>query len=129
VTVNLARDYKAQIDGEETVTDGERVDRPCYRLKLVAANASVTYPAIDYWVERGSSRPVKALFYSDSGRLLKTAYFRRFENQLGRERPTETVIIDGVDAQLVTVLRYSEYRARDIADAWLTRDGLTQVRD
>lgn len=129
VTANLAHDYMAQIVGEETILDGDRTERASYRLKLTATSSAVMYPAIDYWVERGSNRPVKAMFYSDSGRVLKTAYYRRFENQLGRERPTETVIIDGVDAQLVTVMRYSNYRARDIADAWLTRDGLTQVRE
>lgn len=129
VTVNLARDYTAQIQGEESIVDGDRIERACHRLRLVGANPAVTYPAIDYWVERGTHRPVKAMFYSDSGRLLKTAYYRRFENQLGRERPTETVIIDGVDAQLVTVLRYSNYQSRDITDSWLTRDGLAQVRD
>ncbi|HYL18816.1 MAG TPA: outer membrane lipoprotein-sorting protein, partial [Burkholderiales bacterium] len=60
---------------------------------------------------------------------LKSAYYRRYEKQLGKERPTETVIIDGVDTQLLTVLRYTDYKARDISDTWLTKDGLTQVRD
>jgi hypothetical protein len=127
VTVNLARDYKARIEAEETITDGERKDRACWRLKLTAANNSVVYPLIDYWIEQGSYRPVKSLLYSDSGRLLKTAFYRRYEHQLGRERPVETVIIDGVDTQLVTVMRYTDYREREIPDAWLTRDGLSQI--
>lgn len=129
VTVNLARDYKGTVDGVESVADGDRVQRDCYRLKLTASSPSVTYHAIEYWVERGSYRPVKAKFYSDSGRLMKSAYYRRYEQQLGQMRPTETVIIDGVDTQLVTVLRYSQYQARDIPDGWLTRDGLQYVRD
>jgi hypothetical protein len=129
VTVNLAKDYKAEIAAEEKISDGDRVERDCYKLKLIGLNSSVTYPAIDYWIERGTNRPIKALFYSDSGRLLKSAYYRRYEKQLGKERPTETVIIDGVDTQLLTVLRYTDYKARDIADTWLTKDGLTQVRD
>lgn len=129
VTVNLARDYRGAVQGVESVADGDRVPRDCYRLKLTAASSSVTYHAIEYWVERGSFRPVKAKFYSDSGRLMKSAYYRRYEQQLGQVRPTETVIIDGVDTQLVTVLRYSQYQARDIPDSWLTRDGLQYVRD
>lgn len=129
VTVNLARDYQGSVVAVESVADGDRVQRECYRLKLTATSPSVTYDAIEYWVERGSYRPVKARFYSDSGRLMKSAYYRRYEPQLGETRPTETVIIDGVDAQLVTVLRYSQYQARDIPDSWLTRDGLPHVRD
>lgn len=128
-TVNLAKDYNATLDGEETITDGDRKARVCYRLKLLANNASVMYHGINYWVERESNRPIKAEFFSDSGRLLKTAYYRRYENQLGQTRPTETVILDGIDPQLVTVMRYSNYRTKDIPDAWLARSGLTQFRD
>ncbi|MET3134534.1 outer membrane lipoprotein-sorting protein [Oxalobacteraceae bacterium GrIS 1.11] len=129
VTVNLAHDYTGQIEAEETITDGERKERPCYRIKLSANNPEVTYNSIEYWVERGSNRPVKSNFYAESGRLFKTAYYRRFENQLGKERPTETIIIDGVDPQLVTVMRYSKFRYKDIPDAWLRRDGLATVRE
>ena len=128
VTVNLARDYSGVLIAEETVSDGDRKDRDCWHLKLTGANDAVTYPAIDYWVERGSFRPIKSKFYSDSGHLLKTAYYRRYELQLGKERPIETVIIDGVDTELVTVMRYSDYTARDIPDDWFTRDGLTRIR-
>ncbi|WP_245559202.1 outer membrane lipoprotein-sorting protein [Chitiniphilus shinanonensis] len=128
-TVNLARDYAATLAGEETVSDGDRKPRNCLRLRLTANNPSVSYHAIDYWVEQGSNRPVKAAFFAESGRLLKTAYYRRYESQLGQERPTETVIIDGVDPQRVTVMRYLNYRARDIPDAWLERSGLAQVKD
>ncbi len=129
VTVNLARDYKAKIEAEESITDGDQATRHCYRLALSANNTSVMYPAIEYWVERGSNRPVKAKFYSDSGRLLKTAYYRRYEKLFGLERPTETLIFDGVDAQLVTVMRYTNYQARNIPEAWLSRDGLPDVRE
>lgn len=129
VTVNLAHDYKGKIEAEETITDGDRKERQCYRIKLTANTAAMTYHTIEYWVERGSNRPIKSAFYADSGRLYKTAYYRRYEAQLGKERPTETIIIDGVDPQLVTVMRYSKYRYRDIPDAWLRRDGLATVQE
>ncbi len=129
VTVNLARDYQAKIDAEESILDGHQVSRPCYRLHLTALNSSVMYASIEYWVERGTNRPVKAKFYSDSGRLLKTAYYRRYEKLFGLDRPTETLIFDGIDAQLVTVMRYTNYAARNIPDAWLSRDGLPDVRE
>lgn len=127
-TVNLARDYRVASSTEETIADGNRRDTPSHRLRLEAGNDSVTYHAIDYWVERGSNRPLKASFYAQSGRLMKTAYYRRYESQLGRERPTETVIIDGVDPQQLTVMRYRAYRASDVPDSWFERSGLAQVR-
>jgi Outer membrane lipoprotein-sorting protein len=128
VTVNLARDYRARLAGEEDIQDGERLTRHCYKLALRATSADVTYDHIESWIEVGSSRPVKAKFYSESDRLLKTAYYRHFRNELGRERPTETVIIDGLDPNWVTVMRYSDFAWREIPEAWLQRDYLPRFR-
>jgi outer membrane lipoprotein-sorting protein len=124
VTVNLAKDYRAQLDGEEEVTDGDKALRRCYRLTLKATSPDVTYDQIEMWVDTTNQRPVKARFLSESGRLLKTAYYRRFEEQLGAARPTETVIIDGVDTSWVTVMRASQYARRDVQDFWFQRDYL-----
>jgi hypothetical protein len=128
LTVNLARDYKAElVDTEETV-DGEKTRRQAHKLRLAAASPDVTYHQIEMWIEVGSARPVKGRFLAESGRLLKTAYYRKFAHQLGRERPTEVVIIDGLDPQWVTVMRYSDYAWRDVPDAWLQRDYLPRFK-
>jgi len=128
MTVNLAVDYNAQLAGEEEIQDGEKKTRAAYLLTLTAKNPEVTYLRIDYWVDRLSSRPIKAKFYSASDRLLKTAYYRKFDQQLGQERPTETVIIDGLDPQWVTVLRSSDFAFRDVPESWLQRDFLPRFK-
>src|ERR1700693_5923233 len=114
VTVNLAKDYQAQLAGEEDVQDGERRVRHCFKLALTAVAPDVTYHHIEMWIDTADNRPVKARFYSESDRLLKTAYYRRFQPQLGADRPTETVIIDGLDPQWVTVMRYADYAWREV---------------
>ncbi|WP_440964814.1 outer membrane lipoprotein-sorting protein [Massilia sp. GER05] len=124
VTVNFARDYVAEIINQEDIRDGDRVARPCNHLKLTAKTEDVLYPLIDMWVDSTSNRPVKAQFKSDSGRLLKTVYYRRYRSELGGERPTETVIIDGVDATWITVMQYTNYAFRDIPESWYQRDYL-----
>lgn len=128
VTVNLARDYRAVNATSEDVTDGDRALRHCYRLELEAAVPDATYHRTELWVEQSTGRPVKGKFYSDSDHLLKTAYYRRFESQLGRERPTETIIIDGLTPTWVTVMRYSNYAWRDVPEGWLQRDYLPRFR-
>lgn len=128
VTVNLAKDYKATLLAEEEITDGERIKRRSYKLGLTAASPDVTYHRVEMWVDAANSRPIKALFYAESGHLLKTAYYRKFQPQLGRERPTEVVIIDGLDPAWVTVLRYSDFAWRDIPEAWLQRDYLPRFK-
>jgi hypothetical protein len=128
LTVNLARDYEAKWLGEEDITDGERVKRHCHKLALAASTPDVTYHHIEIWIDTTSSRPIKARFFAESGRLLKTAYYRKFTQQLGRERPTEVVIIDGLDPHWVTVMRYSDFAWRDVPDAWLQRDYLPRFK-
>jgi outer membrane lipoprotein-sorting protein len=129
LTVNLGRDYSAKILGEEAVQDADRVARTAWHLDLTASTADAMYARMEYWVEKGTFRPIKARFYSDSGRALKIAYYRRYESQLGAERPTETIIIDAVDVSLVTKIEYSDFRAEDVPDAWFQRDFLPRFRD
>ena len=128
VTVNLAKDYHAELLGEEELADGERVMRRAYRLGLAAVSPDVTYHRIEMWVDTTSSRPIRARFYAESGHLLKTAFYRKFQPQLGRERPTEVVIIDGLDPAWVTVMRYSDYAWQDAPDAWFQRDYLPRFK-
>lgn len=128
VTVNFARDYKATLAGDETIKDGEGRQRRAYKLALAAANEDATYAAIELWIDAERSWPLKARFMADSGRLLKTAYYRRFQTQLGAERPTETVIIDGLNPQAVTIVRLSDFAARNIPASWFQRDFLPRFQ-
>jgi len=128
VTVNLAMDYKAKLIAEEDIKDGERQMRHCYKLALAANSPDVTYHHIEMWIDTSNNRHVKAFFYTESDKLLKTAYYRHYQQQLGVERPTETVIIDGLDSNWVTVMRYSDYAWRDIPDTWLQRDYLPRFK-
>lgn len=128
VTVNLAKDYKATLVGEEDIQDGERHIRKAHKLALTAASLDATYASIEMWVDAENNRPLKARFFAESSRLLKTAYYRRFQPQLGAERPTETVIIDGLNPQSVTLMRFSDYKARAIPDSWMQRDFLPRFQ-
>ena len=127
-TVNLAKDYKATLVGDEDVLDGERRTRKAHKLALAAVSPDVTYASIEMWIDVENNRPLKARFFAESSRLLKTAYYRRFQSELGAMRPTETVIIDGLDPQSVTLMRFSDYKARAIPDTWLQRDFLPRFQ-
>lgn len=127
-TVNLAKDYKARLVGEEEILDGERHKRKAHKLALTSVTPDVTYASIEMWVDAENNRPLKARFFAESSRLLKTAYYRRFQPQLGAERPTETVIVDGLDPQSVTLMRFSDYKAHVIPDTWMQRDFLPRFQ-
>lgn len=127
VSVNLARDYKSQLVGAETVQDADRKPRDCWHLTLTAANDEAVYSRIEYWLEHGSYYPVKGKYFADSGRLLKSAYFHNYREELGGLRPTEVIILDGVDTNLVTTMNFSDYRAASVPDAWFQRDFLPHL--
>ena len=128
LTVNLAADYTGTLAGTETIQDASRQDKLCWHLDMSAATDLATYNRVEYWVEQTTSFPIKAKFYSDSGRLLKILYYRGFSEQLGVVRPTEAVIIDAVDTALVTTLKFSDYKFQEIPEAWFQRDYLPRLR-
>ncbi len=128
VTVNFAKDYRAETAVEEDTQDGERKTRAAWKLGLAASTPDATYHRIEMWVDRADNRPIKARFYTESGKLLKTAYYRRYQKIFGIERPTETVIIDGLEPDWVTVMRYSDWVQREVPEAWLQRDYLPRFR-
>lgn len=127
-TVNLARDYKPTLAATEDVQDGERKTRMAHKLMLTASAPDVTYASIEMWVDAVNNQPIKARFFAESARLLKTAYYRKYQPQLGTDRPTETVIIDGLNPQSVTLMRLSDYVARTIPDTWFQRDFLPRFQ-
>lgn len=129
LTVNLGHDYTSTLVGEETIKDGDHQDRRAWHLNLVAATSDAVYARLEYWVEPDTYRAIKAKFYSDSGRLLKIAYYRKVTEVLGVRRPTETVIIDAVDANLVTTVSAAGYRTQEMPEAWFQRDYLPRFEE
>ncbi|MDR3528389.1 MAG: outer membrane lipoprotein-sorting protein [Rhizomicrobium sp.] len=127
-TVNLAKDYSATLVGEETLLDADRQNKDCWHVDLKAASDEAVYSHVEYWVEKGTNRQIKGKFYSDSGRLLKIAYFHKFTLQLGRMAPGETIVIDAVNQNLVTTMAVSDMQAHDVPDSWFQRDYLPRLK-
>lgn len=128
LTINLRRDYTATLLGAETLQDADRQNRACWHLDLRAATPEALYSRAELWLDQANYRAVKGKFHSDSGRLLKVAYYRRYAEMLGGVRPTETILIDAVDTSLVTTVGSSDMRAQDIPEAWFQRDYLPRLR-
>jgi len=127
-TVNLAKDYTAKIINQETLLDADNQNRNCWHLELKAASDEAVYSRVEFWVEKGTYRQVKGKFYSDSGRLLKIAYYHKFTAMLGRMVPAETIVIDSVNTNLVTTMAISDMRAQEIPDSWFQRDFLPRLK-
>jgi outer membrane lipoprotein-sorting protein len=119
---NFAGDYKAELLRTEKM-DGE----PVYVLELNAVDRSVTYHKVIYWVRQSNHWPLKAEFYSVSGRLLKTCLYQKFEKMAGRARPTRLTMQDALRVGEESVLDYAEMKIRDLPDKIFTKDYLKRL--
>jgi outer membrane lipoprotein-sorting protein len=128
LTVNLAVDYTAALLGTDQIEDANRQPCACWHLDLKAATDQASYNHVELWVQPGTNYPLKGKFYSDSGRLLKTLYYRNFQPTLGRTRPLEAIIIDAVDTSLVTGVTFGDYAFQEIPETWFQRDYLPRLR-
>ena len=128
LTTNFVIDYAGALLGDETIADADRQQRACWHLDMKAVTDTATYNRVEYWVEHGSFHPIKAKFYSDSGRLLKILYYRGYQQRLDAVRPSEAIIIDAVDSSLVTTISFADSRYQDVPEAWFQRDYLPRLR-
>ena len=128
VTANFALDYAATLKGEETIKDGDKQMRPTWRLALQSTNEVTPYDKVEFWVDKENYRPLKGEFYTQSGRLLKVAWYRSWQNAMGEMRPTEMVIADGFEPKNVTVMKMSNFRGRELPVSWFNNGWLPRFQ-
>ncbi|WP_167759841.1 outer membrane lipoprotein-sorting protein [Massilia horti] len=122
---NYMKEYDGTLMPEQTI-DGE----PVYVLNLVGKTKWVTYDRIVYYVSRARLVPVKAEFYTVSGKLFKTAIFEtgNIITHDGRKQPfvSRMVIHDAIGANNVSVLEYSAVKVQPIPRDELSLAALTR---
>ena len=120
---NFLGDYTPKLVDTQTI-DGKSL----YILELTAADRSVTYQRVRYWVQQSNYWPYKAEFYSLSGRLLKTCQYEGFQRLGGVIRPTRLVMTDALNKSEVSTLDYSDLKLRDLPDRVFTKDYLKRLQ-
>lgn len=100
--LSLVKDYDPTLAGEETV-----LGHASYRLELKAKDRSVAYDRIVYWVRTdGTFYPVKADYYTLSGKNLKSLALSQVKRLGGRARPTLLTMESRVDEGSRTRLEF-----------------------
>jgi outer membrane lipoprotein-sorting protein len=100
----LVDDYDATLAAEETV-DGQ----PCYKLELKAKDRKVAYDRVVYWVRRdGTYFPVRAEYYTISGKKLKWLAFSEVRKLGQRERPTQLIMENALDPGARTTITFTD---------------------
>lgn len=119
---NFAGDYFPRIVGSETLGNEQY-----HVLELKAADRSVTYQRVVYWVNKKNSWPLKAEFFSLSNRLLKRCSYENYQTMAGKLRPTRLVMEDALKAGEQSVLEYQGMKLRDLPDKIFTKDYLKKL--
>jgi outer membrane lipoprotein-sorting protein len=96
-------------------------------LELTAADKGMTYNRLLYWVNRSNFRPLKSEFYSLSGKVLKTCRYENYVDAGGARRPSRVVMEDALSAGAKSVLDYSNFQVKGLADKIFTKDYLKKL--
>lgn len=128
MTTNFARDYAAELRGQETIEGANKAPFNCYSLHLRARGGAAFYRSIDFWVDTRSQRPVKGRFYSSSGKLLKIAFYDDFRTAMGATRPMKVSIVDGMNSARVSVMAFGQFAAVNLPDAWFQKSYLPRFQ-
>ena len=102
------------IDGEDTQ------DQAHYRLRLEAIPDSLAaYHQVQLWLEKTTFKPLKAEFYSTSGKHLKTAHYTKYtalQDFDGKLQLTELEIHSAIKDGSVTKMEYSGFQLEDLEE-------------
>src|SRR5688572_19545883 len=100
--LSLINDYVPTLAGEETM-DGQA----SYKLELKAKDRSVAYDRVVYWVRSdGTFFPVRAEYYTISGRRLKSLALTGVARLGNRPRPSTLTMESALEQGSKTVLRF-----------------------
>jgi len=102
--VVFSLDYSA-----ETVDKSTEGDIPALKLQLVSLQENVPYKRISLWVAAQDYRPLRAEFHALSGKLLRTVYYRVYQDIEGKRRPTVLEITSALNAEEKTTMTYSRF--------------------
>ncbi len=119
---NFAGDYTAKLVG--TAVLGKE---PAYVLDLTAADRSVAYQRVRYWVSQGSFRPQRAEFYSLSDRLLKSCEYTDYKTLGNKVRPTKLLMTDALNKGEQSTLDYTALKLRDLPDHIFSKEYLRRL--
>lgn len=104
--LSLIKDYDPTLLGEEAMNDVA-----CYKLELKARNRSVAYDRVLYWVRTdGTFFPVRAEYYTISGKKLKWLTVSGVGKLGGRLRPTALTMENALETGARTELHFLNIR-------------------
>jgi len=110
--LNYTGNYTATYKGEDNLEK-----TPVYVLDLVAIEGRpVTYDKVEYWVEKKTKKPLRALYKTISGKVIREGAYSDYKDVFGVQRPTKIVITDMIDTKHQTTLSFGDPTKEKLSD-------------
>lgn len=90
-------------------------------LLLTPKSRGAAYGKVLLWVEKRDCKPLKAEFFALSGLLLKTVFYKKYQDILGQERPMALEIHDNIKKSEVIVMQYQDMRLEETPDIYFQK--------
>lgn len=107
--VSFHLDYAAEGEVNPTELDSQSA----LKMKLTAKDEKAIYRTIEIWTTRDEYRPLRADFFSLSGKLIRTIEYQGYQMVLGEMRPMELKITDALRSTDQAVLTYSKFQIKE----------------
>ena len=121
--VNFSGDYTPMLLRTDEL-DGKKY----YVLELQAETEEVTYNKVIYWVRTDNYDPLKAEFYTISGRLIKTCSYEDYKELAGRNRPARLVLKDPLIKDQMSIIEYSDMKVTNLPEKYFTKDYMKKLK-
>lgn len=102
------------IDYDTERTEKTRIgETSALKLSLRAKQRTSSYQTVSLWVGDQDYRPLKAEFFSLSGKLVRTIHYGGYKPVLGRQRPTVLEISDAINPSVSATLTFSDFKVKE----------------
>ncbi len=126
-STDFSGDYMPSYLGADAINDVAY-----HKLELVAKPDSLaTYSKLHLWIRSDNHKPYKADFFANTGKLLKTAFYQRYEKlpYLGdKEQLTAILIVNPLSEGKQTLMEYADFQVAELSSSRFTTSGLRRLR-
>ena len=124
--LSWSQDYDAVILGKSKI-EVKGTSFPAIMLELTAHSKGATYHKIRLFIEEVSFYPRQADVYLQSGKLMKTLLFTRFESTHGMPMNREIVFIDHMKKDAITTMRFEDVGPKQVPERYFLRTKMSQI--
>lgn len=116
----LSAHYSAKILGETQIEETE-----VFELELLATHKKASYPRIVFYMDKGSQhKPVKSDYFSRSGKLLKSAFYKGFMKVEGEEKIHKMLFVNPLIEGSYTWMRFDNMHKSQLPDTLFNKSNL-----